>query len=454
MELKKCRNCGESKPKDKDHFYYRKDRNTYEARCIECIRKQQNQKYANDPAYRDDLLAKKRTPEVREKENRRRRERYDTDPEYRESISAAKRTPEYRERQNQRQNERYQNDPAYREDKKARSRAPKARDRKNQLRRERYHSDEGYRRQILEEQGTPEARARQNQRERERRFNDPYWKERENARLRERYHNDHEYRQKLHDRQSKPEVRERNNRARKDRYHDDPAYRQGILDTSKDRYHNDPEFRERHDNQVLLQLYGITTEQRQKMEVEQNSLCAICGLHRELFIDHNHETGQVRGLLCPGCNIGIGQFQENPQRMLTAAEYLAQPAMDAEDIPRLPDQDIFARFDIPNWEKQSRDQQFRKQKNLNLKQLYGISIDQYEWLLAKGNGVCYICCRPETLKKVAKAKYLDALHVDHDHHSGAIRGLLCGTCNRGIGAFEDDRQRIIAAVTYLRHRNQ
>lgn len=62
---------------------------------------------------------------------------------------------------------------------------------------------------------------------------------------------------------------------------------------------------------------------------KQNNACAICGITTEengkkLVVDHNHETLQVRGLLCQSCNSGLGFFKDSPTRLSIAIEYLVK----------------------------------------------------------------------------------------------------------------------------------
>jgi hypothetical protein len=75
----------------------------------------------------------------------------------------------------------------------------------------------------------------------------------------------------------------------------------------------------------LKKNYGITQEEYNALLENQNELCAICKslpIDLNLNVDHNHNTGQVRGLLCEKCNKGIGLFLENPETLRLAAIYL------------------------------------------------------------------------------------------------------------------------------------
>jgi hypothetical protein len=83
----------------------------------------------------------------------------------------------------------------------------------------------------------------------------------------------------------------------------------------------------------LKRRYGITEEDYEKLLEEQGGKCAICGstqgrVHtatgepRHLAVDHDHETKEIRGLLCDPCNQGIGLLGDDPNRLVDAAAYL------------------------------------------------------------------------------------------------------------------------------------
>ena len=82
-----------------------------------------------------------------------------------------------------------------------------------------------------------------------------------------------------------------------------------------------------------------------------------------------------------------------------------------------------------------------RQRDATRKRKYGITREDYEARLAAQNGVCAICSRPPTDKE---------LRVDHDHQTGAVRGLLCDDCNVGIGRLRDDAGIVLLALEYLR----
>jgi hypothetical protein len=75
----------------------------------------------------------------------------------------------------------------------------------------------------------------------------------------------------------------------------------------------------------LRRTYGLTPEQYAEMYDEQEGVCAICQLREATCIDHDHETGLVRALLCRRCNTGIGQFGDDPDLLVRAVGYLTRP---------------------------------------------------------------------------------------------------------------------------------
>lgn len=101
-------------------------------------------------------------------------------------------------------------------------------------------------------------------------------------------------------------------------------------------YHN--EYRKRDDVQQwffeknLRLNYGITENDFLELWENQDGKCMICDTnliprgrkHNCVAIDHNHLTDEIRGLLCRGCNSGIGHFKDNPEVLIAAANYLKE----------------------------------------------------------------------------------------------------------------------------------
>lgn len=84
----------------------------------------------------------------------------------------------------------------------------------------------------------------------------------------------------------------------------------------------------------------------------------------------------------------------------------------------------------------------------SLKRKYGITTDEYTKMSEKQKGLCAICGKKETTREPRTGR-LKELAVDHCHKTGRARGLLCSQCNKGIGHFDDDVERIKSAITYL-----
>ena len=76
----------------------------------------------------------------------------------------------------------------------------------------------------------------------------------------------------------------------------------------------------------LRQYYNLPIEKYEEMYKAQNGACAICKdintSGRKLAVDHNHNTGVIRGLLCSRCNLGIGQFKDDEDLLKIASDYI------------------------------------------------------------------------------------------------------------------------------------
>lgn len=76
------------------------------------------------------------------------------------------------------------------------------------------------------------------------------------------------------------------------------------------------------------------------------------------------------------------------------------------------------------------------------KRIYGLAEGEFDALKELQLGVCAICKKAPTKGK--------SLHVDHDHKTGKVRGLLCLLCNIGLGSLQDSEEVVSAALSYLR----
>ncbi len=88
-----------------------------------------------------------------------------------------------------------------------------------------------------------------------------------------------------------------------------------------------------------------------------------------------------------------------------------------------------------------------------LKRLYKMTPEQYLSMLESQGNVCAICKEEGNLtvdgSELIKNGKPTKFHVDHDHVTGVVRGILCNSCNRGLGAFRDNVQYLQDAVKYL-----
>jgi hypothetical protein len=111
---------------------------------------------------------------------------------------------------------------------------------------------------------------------------------------------------------------------------------------AREKYINDPEYYkqrakayaaanpERVSFSAIKRLYGMSQEEYGSLLESQGGACAICcgpptGRGKKsgrYYVDHDHDTGVVRGLLCHGCNIGIGHLKDSSELLMKASKYL------------------------------------------------------------------------------------------------------------------------------------
>lgn len=97
------------------------------------------------------------------------------------------------------------------------------------------------------------------------------------------------------------------------------------------------------------------------------------------------------------------------------------------------------------------DPDFKKWKRVHTRKYnlgkLGVTIEDYNKLVEKQNGLCAICGQVETVENQFGPR---SLCVDHDHKTGKVRGLLCSLCNHLLGNAKDNLEILQKAITYLK----
>lgn len=171
-------------------------------------------------------------------------------------------------------------------------------------------------------------------------------------------------------------------------------------------------------------LYQLTPEQIAQKLKEQNNCCALCLISgQKLHIDHNHETGTVRGLICFACNAALGLCKDSLSWLYSAIQYLEI------ERPQLTTLQLTIRAIG----------QSHRSRESRLNSFYGLTESCVRDMVIAQARICAICLLPLN----------GDWNVDHDHETGAIRGVLHRGCNTGLGHFKDNINILKCAVLYL-----
>jgi Autographiviridae endonuclease VII len=158
--------------------------------------------------------------------------------------------------------------------------------------------------------------------------------------------------------------------------------------------------------------------------------CKMCGEEKSVDDFYRNKLGRD-GLRpeCKACNLAARK-----------AKYRADPKPYIARVKKW-QQENSERLNAYRREYRKRPERQRADRDGHLRRKFGIGIEEYERMFEAHGGVCAICgeTRPEER----------TLHVDHDHETGAIRGLLCFRCNNAIGDFREEYELFLRAANYL-----
>jgi hypothetical protein len=120
------------------------------------------------------------------------------------------------------------------------------------------------------------------------------------------------------------------------------------------------------------------------------------------------------------------------------------------NCPRYARVDGYCNVHNPEKQRQYRKDNAERFKGYTLKRDYGISLELYQRMLVDQGGVCAICGAASGSERSNNNGY-KTLGVDHDHSTGTVRGLLCSSCNKGLGFLMDNPILLRRAAEYLEY---
>ncbi len=89
------------------------------------------------------------------------------------------------------------------------------------------------------------------------------------------------------------------------------------------------------------------------------------------------------------------------------------------------------------------DKAFKRMQEFHYKKKFNLTLEEINRMIKNQDGICPIC-----KQKISNAKR--KWHVDHNHTTGEVRGILCSSCNPGLGYFKDNIQILQSAIKYLK----
>lgn len=140
------------------------------------------------------------------------------------------------------------------------------------------------------------------------------------------------------------------------------------------------------------------------------------------------------------------RYEKNKVRVLAAArEYKLEHRDEIKARSKSYASENKERIDtyLTGYRERNRDMLLARGRKNTLKKVYGLTPEDFDRMAANQNGLCAICGGPPEKSK-------NKLDIDHDHITGKVRGLLCGSCNKGLGMFKDDDDLVFLAAQYLR----